>query len=56
MPARSEAEKLNHEIVQGEETDQTRTMRELQEEYDTLKDTCASEGNSRCCKFDLRLI
>ena len=35
---------LRHEIGQGEETDQTRSMREMENEYDKLKTIADRQG------------
>ena len=42
---------LRHEIGQGEETDQTRMMRDLESEYNSLKETCRNEGKNLCLIF-----
>ena len=38
------SDKLRHEMGQGEETDQTRLMRNIEAEYNDLKETCETEG------------
>ena len=45
------SKKLRHEIGQGEETDQTRMMRDLESEYNSLKETCRDEGKNLCLIF-----
>ena len=38
------SDKLRHEMGQGEETDQTRLMRNIEAEYNELKETCETKG------------
>ena len=38
------SKKLRHEIGQGEETDQTREMRNLERRYSHLKEVCDAQG------------
>ena len=43
--------KPHHEIEQGKETDQTRMMRNLESEYNSLKETFRKEGKKLCLIF-----
>ena len=38
------SKKLCHEVGQGDKTDQTKMMRNLETEYNTLKETCYDQG------------